>query len=70
MPWRLYDFDGMPGNACYKTRLCKADANDATTKTTLFAQPPRRPGNDTIVNFSGTKRQALGYAPARFGTDF
>ena len=69
-PWRLHDFDGIPGNARYKKSICKADANDATTKTTLFAQPQRQHCNDTIVNFSVTKSQALGYAPARFATDF
>ena len=69
-PWRLHDFDGMPGNARYKKNICKAGANGATTKTTLFAQPQRQHCNDTIVNFSVTKSQALGYAPARFATDF
>ena len=69
-PWRLHDFDGMSGNARYKKNICKAGANGATTKTTLFAQPQRQHCNDTIVNFSVTKSQALGYAPARFATDF
>ena len=69
-PWRLHDFDGTPDNARYKKSICKADANDATTKTTLFAQPPRQHCNDTIVNFSVTKSQALGYAPARLATGF
>ena len=60
----------MPGNARYKKSICKDDANDATTKTTLFAQPQRQHCNDTIVNFSVTKSQALGCAPARVATDF
>ena len=50
--------------------ICKADANDATAKTTLFAQPQRQHCNDTIVNFSVTKNQALDCAPARFATGF
>ena len=70
MPWRLHFFDGMPANARYNTNICAADANGATAKTTLFAQPQRRRCNDTIVNFSVTKSEALGDAPARFATDF